>query len=122
HFGPTLHRGLFRRARGPDVRPALADHVTVSADGSSYRFRLRQGLRWSDGEPLTAADFAFTFRAMGERQGQTAHLLAGLEFDAPGGGTGELRISHPRPLLPHLLPPPPPLPRPPHPPASPPHA
>src|SRR5205823_4729703 len=65
-FSPNLYRGLMALEPGLDVAPDLADHVRVSADGAAYRFRLRQGLRWSDGEPLTAADFAFTYRAMRE--------------------------------------------------------
>ena len=31
--------------------------VDVSPDGREYRFQLREGLRWSNGDPLVAADF-----------------------------------------------------------------
>jgi ABC-type transport system substrate-binding protein len=65
-LAPNLYRGLLRLERGLDVSRDLAEHVAVSRDGRVYRFRLRQGLRWSDGEPLAAADFAFTYRAMQE--------------------------------------------------------
>lgn len=41
--------------------PWLAEHVSRSADGLTYTFRLRSGVRWQDGEPLTAEDVAFTF-------------------------------------------------------------
>jgi oligopeptide transport system substrate-binding protein len=34
----------------------------VSEDGRTYTFSLRDGLRWSDGEPLTAADYVFAWR------------------------------------------------------------
>jgi len=49
---------------GPQARrtPAnLAKAVDVSADGKTATVHLREGLRWSDGHPLTADDFVFFF-------------------------------------------------------------
>ncbi|WP_102126326.1 ABC transporter substrate-binding protein [Deinococcus planocerae] len=43
------------------VEPALAESWTVSPDGRTYTFRLRQGVRWSDGQPFTADDVVFTY-------------------------------------------------------------
>ncbi|MGQ9837465.1 MAG: ABC transporter substrate-binding protein [Cyanobacteriota bacterium] len=42
-------------------KPQLAESWEVFDDGLRYVFTLREGLRWSDGEPLTAADVDFTF-------------------------------------------------------------
>ncbi|PWK68524.1 peptide ABC transporter substrate-binding protein [Aminobacter sp. AP02] len=36
----------------------------VSADGLTYTFKLRDGLKWSDGEPLQASDFLFGLRRL----------------------------------------------------------
>ena len=44
--------------------PALAKSWDVSADNKTYTFHLRQGVRWSDGEPFTADDVIFTFDAI----------------------------------------------------------
>lgn len=41
--------------------PALAESWEVGSDNRSYTFRLREGLRWSDGVALTADDVIFTF-------------------------------------------------------------
>ena len=49
-----------------NVLPSMADNMRVSSDGLTYLFRLREGVRWSDGEPLTADDFAFTWMRMRE--------------------------------------------------------
>ncbi|MDP2136876.1 MAG: peptide ABC transporter substrate-binding protein [Candidatus Didemnitutus sp.] len=42
--------------------PAAADRWDVSPDGLVYTFHLRTGLRWSDGTPLTAADFVASWQ------------------------------------------------------------
>ncbi len=43
-------------------RPGMAERWDVSADGLTYVFHLRDGLRWSNGDPLTIADLLFSFR------------------------------------------------------------
>lgn len=43
------------------VEPALAESWQFSDDQKRVVLTLREGLRWSDGEPLTAADVVFTF-------------------------------------------------------------
>ena len=39
----------------------LATSWDVSPDGRTYTFHLRDGVKWQDGEPFTAADVAFTY-------------------------------------------------------------
>jgi len=46
---------------------ALAYHwAYVGADSSAIRYRMRHGLRWSDGVPITAADVAWTYRMLAD--------------------------------------------------------
>src|SRR5205823_1403508 len=40
--------------------PAVAERWEVSPDGLEYTFHLRADARWSDGAPVTAADFVFS--------------------------------------------------------------
>lgn len=68
-----LFDGLLRHGPGLNVAPALARSWEISDDGTRYRFHLHQGSKWSDGRPVTAHDFVFTWlRAM---QGVFAHLF-----------------------------------------------
>jgi peptide/nickel transport system substrate-binding protein len=41
--------------------PGLAESWTVSQDGLTWTFKIRQGAKWSDGQPVTARDAAYTF-------------------------------------------------------------
>lgn len=55
--------GLMRADKDGVQQPGLAaDFPEVSDDGLTYTFTLRDGLTWSDGEPLTAADFEFAWK------------------------------------------------------------
>jgi oligopeptide transport system substrate-binding protein len=44
------------------VRPGVAQSWQVSPDGLVYTFDLRQSARWSDGKPVTAEDFVYSWR------------------------------------------------------------
>lgn len=43
-------------------RPGAAERWEISADGLTYTFHLRRDGKWSNGDPLTARDFLFSFR------------------------------------------------------------
>jgi oligopeptide transport system substrate-binding protein len=61
----SLFEGLV--VADPDTlepRGGVAEGWTVSADGLTYTFLLRPGLKWSDGLPLTAEDFVFSARRL----------------------------------------------------------
>lgn len=45
-----------------ELMPGLAESFSVSDDGLTFTFRIRQGVRFHSGNPLTAADVAFSLR------------------------------------------------------------
>ena len=45
-------------------KPQLAESWTVSDDGLVWTFKIRQGVNWQDGEPLTAKDVAFSYNVI----------------------------------------------------------
>lgn len=59
-----LFNGLTRLDERGNVVPDLADTLTIAPDGLTYDFRLRSGLYWHDGVPVTAADVLFTIGAI----------------------------------------------------------
>ena len=46
------------------VTPGAAETWTTSPDGLVWTFKLREGLTWSDGRPLTAGDFVYSYRRL----------------------------------------------------------
>ncbi len=101
--------------------PGAAESWTVSADGLHYTFKLRRDARWSNGEPLTASDFLFSFeRVLNPTLGapkaalfyvvknaRAYHLgelkrFAEVGFAAPDDHTLTLELTEPAPHLPAL--------------------
>lgn len=48
------------------IVPGQAETYNVSEDGLTYTFHLRDGLKWSDGTPLTANDFVFSWKRLSD--------------------------------------------------------
>ncbi len=47
-----------------DITPDLAEEVKVMPDNVTYITKLRKGLKWSDGKPITSADVAYTWNTI----------------------------------------------------------
>lgn len=59
----TLHcfEGL-TRLKGTDVLPGIAEKWDISDDATKYVFYLRKNAKWSNGDPVTAKDFEFSWK------------------------------------------------------------
>ncbi len=101
--------------------PGVAEKWETSPDGLTYTFHLRGTARWSNGDPVTAGDFAFSFqRILAPEFGSTySYMLWPIknaeafnkgtvkEFSAVGveavdERTLRIRLEHPTPYLPAL--------------------
>lgn len=60
----NLMEGLLVRREDGTLDHGVAEDYTVSPDGLTYTFTLREGARWEDGEPVTAHDFVYAFTRM----------------------------------------------------------
>src|SRR5260370_3128871 len=64
-----LFVGLLTQMPNGDLIPRLAQAMPqVSSDGRTYTFKLRGGVKWTDGTPLTADDVVFTYTLTYEPQ------------------------------------------------------
>jgi oligopeptide transport system substrate-binding protein len=64
HVLRDLFEGLVMQDSKAELIPGAAESWTVSDDGKTYVFKLRAGATWSDGSPLTAEDFVYSFRRL----------------------------------------------------------
>ena len=59
-----IGEGLMTYTAAGELVPGAAQSSSLSANGLVYTFELRPEGRWSNGEPVTAEDFVFTFRRL----------------------------------------------------------
>jgi peptide/nickel transport system substrate-binding protein len=57
----AIHDALVRPYPGHKMGPSLAESWSESADGKTYEFKLRAGLKFHNGDPVTADDVKFSF-------------------------------------------------------------
>jgi ABC-type oligopeptide transport system substrate-binding subunit len=101
-----LYEGLTTEASDGSIVPGHAESWQIDDDGRVYTFQLRRGLRWSNGDPLTAGHFAAGLRrALAPAAASpNAGLLEAVEFvEAVDPQTVRIRLSRPVHYLPAVL-------------------
>lgn len=77
---------------------ALADKIEMSDDGKKYTITLKDGLKWSDGNPLTANDFEFEWKrvldpATGSKYAYQLYYIKGAqEFNEGKGSRDDVAV------------------------------
>src|SRR5215211_858461 len=81
----NVMEGLYRLDQDEQPQPAMAKSVEISDDKLTCIFTLRDGVRWSNGDPVTAQNFEYAWlRAMDpETAGQISSLVSGYIRGAP---------------------------------------
>jgi peptide/nickel transport system substrate-binding protein len=86
--------------------PGLAKSWDTSSDGLTWTFHMRQGVKWSDGKPLTAADVAYTYNRVLhgtiEKSNWISYLNNVKTVTAPNADTVVLTLKKPNAVLPLL--------------------
>jgi len=68
----AIHDALVRLYPGHKMGPSLAKSWTESPNGKTYEFKLRPGLKFHNGDPVTTEDVKFSFERY---KGASAKLL-----------------------------------------------
>jgi peptide/nickel transport system substrate-binding protein len=58
----AMHDALFKAMPGNLMAPSLAESWRESPDGKTYEFKLREGLKFHNGDPFTADDVKFSYQ------------------------------------------------------------
>ncbi len=116
-----LFEGLTTEGPNNEIVPGQAESWTISPDGLTWTFHLRQDLLWSDGVRVTAADFVAGARRLvdpataagipdwGLKLRNARRILSGaapvneLGIAAPDDRTVVISLSEPSPLIPYLF-------------------
>lgn len=63
HVQIALFEGLMRLDKDGRAIPGVAESYTLSEDGLTYTFKIRENAKWSNGDPVTAEDFIWTWKS-----------------------------------------------------------
>ena len=77
NHGYLVYDTLFGTDEQLQIKPQMVDRFTVSTDGMTYTFSLRDGLRWHDGQPVRSEDCVESLKRWGKRD-RFGRLLTGL--------------------------------------------
>jgi peptide/nickel transport system substrate-binding protein len=92
----ALHDALVKPMPGKNLTPSLAESWSVSTDGLVYEFVLRKGVRFHNGDPVTAEDAKFSFeRYRGISAKALKDKVAAVE--TPDAGRLRFRLKQPWP-------------------------
>lgn len=86
--------GLTRLGKTHSPEPAMAKEWKVSSDGKKYTFILRDGVKWSNGDPVKASDFEFAWKRLLDPKKPSsatplAYIIEGAEAYNSGKGAAD---------------------------------
>jgi peptide/nickel transport system substrate-binding protein len=100
NFGYLVFDTLFSLDKDFKPQPQMVDRWTVSDDKLSYRFTLRDGLKWHDGQPVRAADCVASIERWGKRDTLGQKLMEAVdEIQADDDKTFAIKLKAPFPLI-----------------------
>lgn len=92
---PLIQSTLLRTTADMEFENDLATDYQVSEDGLTWTFTIREDVKFSDGEPLTAADVAFTFDTALASANSEADLSMLERVEAPDDKTVVFHLTKP---------------------------
>jgi peptide/nickel transport system substrate-binding protein len=104
YFSFEVLENVFDTLVEPDedlnMQPALAESWETSTDELTWTFRLRPGVTFHDGTPLTAEDVVFSYRRIIDEQLANSDKFSAVRaVEAPDPGTVVIRVDRPTPNM-----------------------
>jgi peptide/nickel transport system substrate-binding protein len=99
--GSKIYEGLITLSPKLEPIPRLAESWTISPDGKTYTFKLRQNVKWHDGKPFTSADVLFSFKQYLPAVFPRTKLIMDQaeSITAPDAGTVVFKLKQPYPAF-----------------------
>jgi peptide/nickel transport system substrate-binding protein len=92
--------------KGSDVTkpvPDLATSFTAAPDGKTFTFTLRKGVKFANGDPVTASDVVYSLTRVKNIAGNPSFLMAGITATAPNATTVVLTSATPNTAIPAIV-------------------
>ena len=98
--GYMIYDTLFSTDARGEIKPQMVDNTEVSADKLTYTFRLREGLFWHDGQPVTAEDCVASIKRWAARDAMGQKLMGFIDtVTSRDVQTIELKLREPTGLV-----------------------
>jgi peptide/nickel transport system substrate-binding protein len=99
HLG-HVYEGLTRRGKDLAIGPGLAEKWETSADGLTWRFHLRKGVKFHNGNPFTADDVVFSAtRVRAQGSNFQTRVPSDSEFVKVDDHTVDVKLKTPNPII-----------------------
>ena len=105
-FNGNVYEALFQLTDAGSVEPRLVDSYTTSEDGLTYTFKLKPGVTFHSGDPLTAADVKYSIErvtAEASKSSRKRSLSTITNIEAPDNSTVVISLSARSISLPYNL-------------------
>ena len=100
NHGHLIYETLFALDAQRQPKPQMVGDWSLSDDKLTWRFTLREGLRWHDGKPVTAADCVASLQRFMRKDGLGGKVAAAMEnLSAEGETTIVLKLREPFALV-----------------------
>jgi peptide/nickel transport system substrate-binding protein len=104
NHGYMIYDVLFAPNAKLEYKPQMVDSWEKSPDGLTWKFKLREGLKFSDGSPVEGKDVVASIKRWGDRNPAGKTMLAfAKDVVATGPATFELRLTKPFGLVVEML-------------------
>ncbi|WP_042349176.1 peptide ABC transporter substrate-binding protein [Bacillus massiliigorillae] len=93
-----IFEGLTRKNPEGEIVPGVAEKWDISPDGKTYTFTIKDGMKWSNGDPLTAHDFEYAWKyalspeAAGTYAYQFYYIVGAKEYNEKKGTADQVGI------------------------------
>ncbi|MCF8468606.1 MAG: hypothetical protein K9G33_14495, partial [Sneathiella sp.] len=98
----NIYEGLTRIDEHSEVHPLLAESWTISDDGKTYTFKLKEGVKFQDGADFDSSDVKYTFEANAAKDSQVKRKerFENMEsIETPDANTVVIKLKEPNPQL-----------------------
>ncbi len=100
NYGYLVYDTLFALDEQLKVQPQMVDSYQISDDNLTYTFKLRDGLSWHDGQPVTAEDAIASIERWGQKDSMGQLLMSFVaDMKADGDKTFQMQLKQPYGLV-----------------------